>query len=703
MRNIVICLLSISIAGCLDAQPARTSPADFLGEDGEAIANRDPDVCLCPPGWRCDGRECIYDEDVSARGDDPGDTHPEETGPECLTDSDCHEGFYCHERSRCYFSGECVRDEQCLSGRLCIGFFCECVDEDACLSGDDAGGDDAGIDGPTPPEGGSEDPSPSEGEGENPLPHEGEGENPLPHEGEGEGEIPNPSEGEGEVHCEPFDEVCNNVDDDCDGRTDEELPALLCGVGLCTRTIASCVAGVPQQCVPGDPVEESCNGLDDDCDGRTDEELAELECGVGACQRSVFACIEGVPQQCVPSDPVEESCNGLDDDCDGLVDEDLGTISCGQGPCEVSVPACVDGEPQECSPGDAGLESCNGLDDDCDGLVDEGDPQGGDDCDTGALGMCSLGRTRCLNGELACEHIKRPSDELCNGLDDDCDGLVDEELGELVCGLGECSQSVAACSEGIPQECVAGQPSDELCNGLDDDCDGRTDEDYPEFAQECDTGGLGACQPGFLFCAGAQLHCVERSPARAERCNGRDDDCDGETDEGFRDLTCGVGACRRVVAACVAGEEQECIPGDPQEELCDSPETIRIDDDCDGDVDNFEGCLRLVGGDDPLSGRLEIYHSGEWGTICDDAWTARDDPFENANVACRQLGFIRAFDALGQDESPYGPGDGRIWMDNVQCTGEEEWLSDCTFPEEELQEFGVHNCNHNEDVALICE
>ncbi len=81
------------------------------------------------------------------------------------------------------------------------------------------------------------------------------------------------------------------------------------------------MSGVLQTCTPGTPGTEVCNGLDDDCDGQTDEDLGSTTCGVGACRRTVANCAGGTPQSCVPGSPGPEVCNGIDDNCNGFVDE----------------------------------------------------------------------------------------------------------------------------------------------------------------------------------------------------------------------------------------------------------------------------------------------------------------------------------------------------------------------------------------------
>jgi len=126
---------------------------------------------------------------------------------------------------------------------------------------------------------------------------------------------------------QPTVEICDGLDNDCNGQTDEDLGITTCGVGSCQRTVANCVAGVPQMCASGVPTAEVCNGIDDDCDATTDEELGSTTCGFGVCARTVASCVSGVLQICVPGSPTLEVCNGLDDDCDGQVDEGITMVT----------------------------------------------------------------------------------------------------------------------------------------------------------------------------------------------------------------------------------------------------------------------------------------------------------------------------------------------------------------------------------------
>ena len=97
------------------------------------------------------------------------------------------------------------------------------------------------------------------------------------------------------------------------------------------------------------------------------------------------------------------------------------------------------------------------------------------------------------------------------------------------------------------------------------------------------------------------------------------------------------------------------------------------------------------------TGRVEVYtnstgglDNAEWGTVCDDSWD-----IQGASVVCHQLGYP---DALAAPLfARYGQGSGRIWLNNVQCLGNEQDLFACTH-----SGIGYHNCKHDEDASVEC-
>lgn len=131
-------------------------------------------------------------------------------------------------------------------------------------------------------------------------------------------------------------ELCNGMDDDCDGEVDEQVVNITFyadadgdGYGDPRNMLVGCTppegyVANKDDCHDGtsaaSPVApEICDYIDNDCDGKIDEGVRQV-CGVGLCMREADLC--GETTACTPGDPLEERCNGYDDDCDGEVDEE---------------------------------------------------------------------------------------------------------------------------------------------------------------------------------------------------------------------------------------------------------------------------------------------------------------------------------------------------------------------------------------------
>ena len=106
-----------------------------------------------------------------------------------------------------------------------------------------------------------------------------------------------------------------------------------------------------------------------------------------------------------------------------------------------------------------------------------------------------------------------------------------------------------------------------------------------------------------------------------------------------------------------------------------------------------EGDIRLVGKSSQAVGRVEIYHKKEWGTVCSNGWDRND-----SMVVCRQLGYMYALkyaDARRSDD--YVDGTGKIWLDDLNCKGNEDRLVDC-----DRSKWAENTCYHDQDVGVYC-
>ncbi|MGK0359435.1 MAG: hypothetical protein ACI9U2_001737 [Bradymonadia bacterium] len=367
-------------------------------------------------------------------------------------------------------------------------------------------------------------------------------------------------------------EACDEVDNDCDGGTDEDFDQQVdvnhCG--QCNRVCAfqnavpGCAAGECSiaSCEPGwtdlnamtaDGCEfecgltndgvEACDTLDNDCDGLTDETFdlqnslahcgqcnracgfdnamplcVEGDCALGMCAGGFVNAngdpADGCEYACVPTRDGVEACDQIDNDCDGRTDEDFLNIE----------------------------ETCDGLDNDCDGNIDETFDLQTDAENCGVCGNgCDLADAigRCGNGQCAVAE--------CDGGFVDLDGLAEN---------------------GCEYACQLTNGGLEACDNIDNDCDGLLDEDAPVDADPLNCGACGQ-QCAFINAQGA----CEDSACVLNEC-----------DEGFVDLD----------GDPANGCEYACV----FQQAGDLPDVGNIDADCDGVDGDIERAIFVRGGGD---------------------------------------------------------------------------------------------------------
>ncbi len=536
---------------------------------------------------------------------------------------------------------------------------------------------------------------------------------------------------------------------------------------------------------------EVCDGVDNDCDGVVDEDLLETffgdrdEDGFGDAEDPVEGCAPGPFESTNANDCDDsndgvypgaiETCDGVDEDCDGEIDEGIGGVyyedrdGDGYGDAATELVTCdapvgwvqVGGD---CDDDDARVfpdapELCDEVDNNCDGVVDEGvtstffRDEDGDGY--GQLGEVSDG---CYPGV---------GYALLGGDCDDADPSTHPDAPELDCTDPHdynCDGSVAyadadgdgwpACTECNDADASIRPDAQEVCNGIDDDCDGDVDDDdlsvdlstASTWFEDGDSDGFGNAGVATLSCQAPSGYVADDTdcndsagaihPAATEVCDSLDNDCDGAVDDADASLDLGsastwytdgdsdgFGSALSSMRSCIApsgtvSNDADCDDSSAAirptaAEICDG-----TDNDCDGDVDDAD--IDVTGQPswyvdfdyDGYGGILSaVACSQPSGTVgntadCDDANGAVNP---GATEVCN--GIDDDCDFLADDSDPsvtglstwYVDGDGDGYGSStprsacVQPSGTSTNTSDCNDASYSVNPGATETCNHVDD------
>ncbi len=429
---------------------------------------------------------------------------------------------------------------------------------------------------------------------------------------------------------------------------------------------------------------EVCDGVDNNCNGSTDEGLtlytyyldADND-GAGDLSSPTSTCAVTPPAGYVANSldcndsnsainpSAMETCDGIDNNCDGNIDEGLtpntyyldndndgnGDIAFPITTCALTAPTGYVANSSDCDDSNSAIspdatEICDGIDNNCDGNIDEGlatttfyldnDNDGNGNPAVSIVSCNANPPTGYVSNSSDCDDnnasISPDAIEICDGIDNNCDGNVDEGLVVATYyfdndgdGYGNSASTIVSCSAGPPSGyVVVGNDCDdlssainpgatEICDGIDNNCDGNIDEGLTPITYYLDNDNDGNGDPdvSIVSCSATAPagyasnfnDCDDTNssinPDATEICDGLDNNCDGNIDEGlaintyyldsdndgYGDINSTTATCSATAPSGYIGNAMDCDDTNASVnpammEICDG-----VDNNCDGSID----------------------------------------------------------------------------------------------------------------------